>query len=695
MATLTTSYQQIASKYIGTVSGSGVAAKDIYLRVYAKYNSQDIAANKSTVSYKSTLYSEGSGTYFYTGETTTKSLSGTGATTTSATAVGNYYLGETTLSEISGTVTHSAEGAASVTVSAAWNSVPWGVSGSVSGSATLPTIARATTPTLSATSVTMGSGVTITLKPANSTFKHKLRYDFVNVKGSADGMSIGADFSAAGNTTATFTPPTSLGSQIPSANSATCSVICYTYLSNGTHIGTKTVSLTVSVPSYTPTISSIALTGNNLLSSTYVQDKSTVTATITASTSYGASITAYSSTVDGKTYSGSSFTSSVLSTGSKSVVTTITDSRGKTGTLTSSAFTVYAYANPTITGFTLVRDSTTPTTVTATVTGSIASINSKNAKTVKVTLNGVTNTITASSYTISGTTTFTGVSTDSSFTGVATLTDSYTSTSKSVVLPTVAVTMDFYKDGKGVAFGKVAETTDLLDVGWSERIRKNLTVDGTQTVTGNSTLKGTLSVTGNTTIDGTLTVGDIIKTSDSIKVSGPLFGSVVVHRNDKAQGASIRFENTNGVLGFIGMTENPDGGAMRWNASSSTAYLMLDAGNTKDYVVENGSTGIWDYRKWNSGYAECWGNLSITPTTGNATNSYTVTLPFAFLNDSSNTFKVQITPAKTALYIGSYGDCNSSNNLTHTTTTFVMSYKYTNATPYNVSFNLSVQGKWK
>ena len=96
MATLTTSYQQIASKYIGTVSGSGVAAKDIYLKVYAKYNSQDIAANKSTVSYKSTLYSEGSGTYFYTGETTTKSLSGTGATTTSATAVGNYYLGETT-----------------------------------------------------------------------------------------------------------------------------------------------------------------------------------------------------------------------------------------------------------------------------------------------------------------------------------------------------------------------------------------------------------------------------------------------------------------------------------------------------------------------------------------------------------------------------------------------------------------------
>ena len=60
MATLTTSYQLIVNQKIGTVSGSGVSAKDLYLRIYAKYNSQDIANNKSTVSYKSTLYATGS-----------------------------------------------------------------------------------------------------------------------------------------------------------------------------------------------------------------------------------------------------------------------------------------------------------------------------------------------------------------------------------------------------------------------------------------------------------------------------------------------------------------------------------------------------------------------------------------------------------------------------------------------------------
>ena len=27
-----------------------------------------------------------------------------------------------------------------------------------------------------------------------------------------------------------------------------------------------------------------------------------------------------------------------------------------------------------------------------------------------------------------------------------------------------------------------------------------------------------------------------------------------------------------------------------------------------DYIVEQGTSGIWTYRKWNSGIAECWGN---------------------------------------------------------------------------------------
>lgn len=33
-----------------------------------------------------------------------------------------------------------------------------------------------------------------------------------------------------------------------------------------------------------------------------------------------------------------------------------------------------------------------------------------------------------------------------------------------------------------------------------------------------------------------------------------------------------------------------------------------------DYVVEEGTSGIWTYRKWNSGIAECWGRYQYSTT---------------------------------------------------------------------------------
>ena len=31
-----------------------------------------------------------------------------------------------------------------------------------------------------------------------------------------------------------------------------------------------------------------------------------------------------------------------------------------------------------------------------------------------------------------------------------------------------------------------------------------------------------------------------------------------------------------------------------------------------DYIVEQGTSGIWTYRKWNSGIAECWGTYTAS-----------------------------------------------------------------------------------
>lgn len=341
----------------------------------------------------------------------------------------------------------------------------------------LPTIQRATTPVLAATTITMGASINITLSPANSTFKHKLRYDFGSVSGSASGFSIGDAFTAQGNTTLTFTPPTSLGNQIPNNLSGTGKIVCYTYTSSGTHIGTTYVNITLNIPSYTPTITGITLTGNNLLSAEYVQGKSTVTINANVSTQYGANVKSISTVIDGKTYTGLPFTTSVLSSGSKTAKITFVDTRDKTVTVESSAIQVNAYSLPNITDFTLTRQSD-GTTVIANVKGSISAINNKNAKTIKVTLNGKTNTITSSTYTINATTTFTGVSTDQTFTAKAVFTDSYISVSRDANLPTIAVTMDFYKDGNGIAMGKVAESGNLFECAWNAKFNGELTVKG-------------------------------------------------------------------------------------------------------------------------------------------------------------------------------------------------------------------------
>ena len=53
--------------------------------------------------------------------------------------------------------------------------------------------------------------------------------------------------------------------------------------------------------------------------------------------------------------------------------------------------------------------------------------------------------------------------------------------------------------------------------------------------------------------------------------------------------------------------------------------LNLTAANAVDYIVEQSTDGIWTYRKWNSGVAECWGKYTqtITGTTGWGSIYYT------------------------------------------------------------------------
>ena len=56
-----------------------------------------------------------------------------------------------------------------------------------------------------------------------------------------------------------------------------------------------------------------------------------------------------------------------------------------------------------------------------------------------------------------------------------------------------------------------------------------------------------------------------------------------------------------------------------------------------DYITEEGTSGIWNYRKWNSGKAEMWGRS--TATRSSATTNFKLNLPFSL--DSSKHIGIQ------------------------------------------------------
>ncbi len=490
-----------------------------------------------------------------------------------------------------------------------------------SGSWDLPTIARATMPILSTDQgIEFGQSINIGLYPAVDSYKHKLTYSVGSLSGQTSGLTSGGNFTASGDVTIVFTPPTSLGAQFPNANSTTCTITCYTYNSSGTLIGTTTNAFTLRVPSYTPS-ASVVLTGVNLLSSTYVQGKSSAKVTITAATSYGATIKSYSTVIDGKTYTSQSFTTSVLSTGTKTATTTITDSRGKKVSVNSASITVYAYSIPYVTSFTLTRQ-TDGTTVIATLKGGFADVNNKNAKTVKVTLNGVTNTVTTSAYTFDTTTTFTNVSTDQTFTSTLTLTDSYTTVTATSVLPTVAVTMDFHNSGKGVAFGKVAEESNLLDVAWSIKNDSVPTLLGGlgKPIAANSDLNTTAFITpGNYVCSLSTTAQKVVNTPTPIAFMMSVYNTLSAATDvQKDKYIYLLREITNAYgekwIQFVNI-ENAGWVFGGWQK-------ILDTATCRDYVIEQGTYIGWEYTKWNSGKMEIFAEKSLSFPEGTKQTDY-------------------------------------------------------------------------
>ena len=148
-----------------------------------------------------------------------------------------------TLASGTSTITHNSStgvGSFTVSVDTSIDSGGWGP-GTIklsSQSVALPTIYRASVPTVSASSVQMGGYLTISTNSKSSSFTHTLQYTF-------------------GGTTATFATGVGssyawkvpdLASKCNNATSGTATITCITY-NGSTPVGTNTCPVTLTVPS--------------------------------------------------------------------------------------------------------------------------------------------------------------------------------------------------------------------------------------------------------------------------------------------------------------------------------------------------------------------------------------------------------------------------------------------------------------
>ena len=371
----------------------------------------------------------------------------------------------------------------------------------------------ASKPSLSKTSFDMGTAVTIYTNRQSSVATHTIRYSFFSANGT---IATGVTASC------TWTPPVSLAEQIPNATSGWGTILCDTYV-NGNLVSTNTCAfqLTVSA-SVAPSISNVAFSeatsGIADRFGGYVRTRSKLSVSITATGAQGSSISAYRTSIDSVTYSGSSFTTNALNTaGNLTMTVTVTDSRGRTAS-TARTVTVLDYSPPSLSQFTAERCNadgtaaqTDGTKVRISAKASGSSVGGKNtlACTVYYKLSNAEAWVSAvtlapSNYVIAATNRLLSPTFDalSSYDIKIRVQDVFYYIEQTVSIGTKQVMMDFYKDGTGIAFGKVAENAGKVEFGWPLLLSEPLGVDqggtGAETASTACTKLGAVKKTGDT-----------------------------------------------------------------------------------------------------------------------------------------------------------------------------------------------------
>lgn len=321
MATLTTSWQYLDQKYIGSSGGN------LYVRLYARYSEQDIANNRTYVYYQARSYYDR--TYIQDDQGTI-GVSGTGASYQNAGCT-RPTTGESVSVTTSGWVYHNNDGTCSVTGNASINFPNWGWSGTITASANLPQIPRASG--VACSSPYIGDNAIISIDKKASSFTNTLTYKI--------GTLTGTIATKTSNTTVQFQTSSiadSIYALIPNGTETSGTIYCTTY-NGSTQIGdTQSTSFnlyakeSVCKPSVTATIVDTNtdvtdITGSNTKFIKYIsKPKVTINATAKKSSSIKKY---YVSLNDGQTSSTKETSFSTI--GSNKVNVSATDSRNYVG----------------------------------------------------------------------------------------------------------------------------------------------------------------------------------------------------------------------------------------------------------------------------------------------------------------------------------------------------------------------------
>lgn len=316
--------------------------------------------------------------------------------------------------------------------------------------------------TISASNGTLGTALTLNLTRYNSSFTDTITYKCGTASGTVKSGSTATSVAwntSNGNTVA-------LAAQNTTGQSVEVTFTITTY-SGSTVVGTNTAKVTMAIPSSVKPSVALSITDAAGYLSTYgayVQGYSKLNITATPTLAYGSPIKTYAITADGASYTTTPVTTAALKGKGTLVVTAkVTDKRERSSDTISPEITVLEYAKPVV-NLSAYRCNSSGTAdsegayMKIVVTSTISSLNNKNSATYKIVHSGGTITGSGTSYT-SGV-----LACDVSLTHniEVTVTDKLSSTTKAAVIPIAYTLLDYYKTGKGIAFGKVA-TRDGFD----------------------------------------------------------------------------------------------------------------------------------------------------------------------------------------------------------------------------------------